>query len=544
MSKSAAPKNKNITTKALPKTSSQRQKSRLDFRWLVAGLIIIIALITAIAINTNHIINDSTKFANTLRIDNGDQNINWERYPTTDIELSEAVTTITESGTYHITGSQEDGMIVVSATSTDKVKLILDNVTLKHDDNIAILCYKADDLVIELVGTNTIADGTYTDDSGENIVSAIYANADLTFQGDGSLYLTGNSADGIVSTDDLKFNGGTYHITAQDDAIRGKDSVHIVDGNFKINASADAIKATNETDAGRGFILIENGNFNITSTAKGLKSTKHILINGGNFVLDTRDDAIHSDNYIGITGGELNITSGDDGIHANRELIIDNGKITIAKSYEALEAQKITINDGNISVVASDDGINAGGGNDNSATANDRPGAGPFDADENCLLTINGGNIYINASGDGIDSNGWVYFNGGNTIVDGPTNNGNGALDAGLGIVMNGGQVLALGSSGMAETLGSSSSVFNLSIYLSSTQPSGTAVKIQTSTGDTILEHTSAKSFSHVAAGSPSFQLGQSYTLYLDDEEYQTFTISSITTTVGNSQNDFHNFRK
>ena len=517
-----------------------RERSRPDLRWLIVVVILIPLIVAAVIINNNHIVENSTKLANALSIDNGDLKINWDKYPTTDIKLSDPVTAIKESGVYHITGSLDDGAIVVSADATDEVKLILDNISLKHDDSPVIYCYKANNLVIELVGENTIIDGDYAEGYDESEIGAIYANADLTFQGDGTLNIKGTSGDAIIGKDDIKFNSGTYNITAADDAIRGKDSVYIVNGNFTINSKADCIKSTNDTDAGKGFVLIENGNFNLTSeTAKALKSVKTILIQGGNYSIDTYDDAIHSDSYVGITDGQINLTSGDDGIHANRELIIDGGNIHIAKAYEGLEAQVITINNGDISLTTNDDGINAGGGADESSKNRPGPGANPFDADENCVLSINGGNIYINSAGDGVDSNGWLYFNGGSTSVDGPTNNGNGALDAGMGIVMNGGEVLAIGSSGMAETLGNTSNVFNISIYLNTIQPAGTNLKIKDSQGNIIIEHTSAKQFAHIAFGSEKLQLGETYTLYIDDEESTNFTISGITTTVGKDRDNF-----
>ena len=154
------------------------------------------------------------------------------------------------------------------------------------------------------------------------------------------------------------------------------------------------------------------------------------------------------------------------------------------------------------------------------------------------FLSIKGGELYVNASGDGIDSNGWLYFEGGKTIVDGPTNNGNGALDAGIGISMSGGEVLAVGSSGMAESLGANSSVFNASIYLTTTEPAGTTVEIRNSAEETIVKHISAKTFSHLSVGTEKFILGETYSVYINGEKNSTFTISGIVTTVGNINNN------
>lgn len=535
MSQTADKKTATSSAKATPLVRGKRKRV-LKISWPILLVILASVLVAVIAMNINHTDDNASKIASSIDTDNGDLKINWDRYATVDVELSSTYT-ITQSGIYHFTGTLEDGAIVVRADSEAEVKLILDNVTITNTSGPAIACYVADDCIIELVGKNTLTDGdSYSTDYDEDVTGAIYSKADLTLQGDGSLALSANYQDGIVGKDDVKFNSGTYSIVAVDDGIRGKDSVYIVDGDFTIKSGADGIKSTNETDTGKGFVLIENGNFSLTTSAKGIKAISSILIYDGDFAINSTDDAVHSNNYVGIVGGKLNITSGDDGVHADKQLIVEDGKITIAKSYEGLEAQVITINGGDISIASSDDGINAGGGNDGSA--NNRMGAGMFDADENCVLSINGGNVYINASGDGVDSNGWLYFNGGTVAVDGPTNNGNGALDSGMGIVMNGGTVIAVGSSGMAETLGSSSGIYNASIYFSATQATGTVIEIKDASNETILSHTAAKAFNHIAVGTESFKLGSTYTIYLNGEKYNSFTISNVVTTVGSSSSN------
>ncbi len=487
-------------------------------------------MLMTVFINSNW--NSGNTIINTIDLDDGDADIDWRHYPTANIELSDSLQ-ITKSGTYHLTGSLADGSVTIKAGIEGVIRLILDNVDIHNSNGPAICCLSGDDLVIELVGQNKLSDGeNYNSVYDNDIDGAIYSKADLTFTGDGSLDLDAKYQDGIVSKDDLKIYSGTYNISARDDGIRGKDSIYILNGNFIVSAMADAIKVTNEIDQGKGFILIKDGSFKLISEAKGIKATNNILIEDGKYIIETNDDAIHSDNYIGISGGNINITAGDDGIHANRKLSINNGQIIVAKAYEGLEAQIVTIDGGEMRLVTTDDGINTGGGADESA--NNRPGANLFDGDEDCVLSINGGDIYINSSGDGIDSNGWLYFNGGQIIVDGPTSNINGALDAGMGIVMNGGKVFAIGTSGMAESLGSSSSVNNISIFLSSAYPAKTKISIKDSSGDTLVEHSSIKAFDHIAFGDNSLTLGKQYTLYLNDVEAKTFTLSEITTIVGN----------
>lgn len=462
---------------------SSRLSFKMDSKWLLIFVVLLSVVITSVMMNTTHDNQENHSAMNSsIDIDNGDLKINWNRFTHHNINLSSTVT-ITNSGVYHLTGSLDDENIIVKVTN-GKVKLILDNVTIKNSTGPAIACYAADDLVIELVGENVLEDGkNYSADYDENVAGVIYSKADLTFQGDGSLKITANYQDGIVGKDDIKFNSGAYEIAAVDDGIRGKDSVYIVDGNFDITAKGDAIKSDNDATVGKGFVLIENG--------------------------------------------DISISVGDDGIHAYNKLIINGGTINILKSYEGFEAQTIIINNGDISIASNDDGINAGGGSDSSTSQN------PFNANANCSLTISGGNVYINASGDGVDSNGYIYFDGGTTVIDGPTNNGNGALDSGIGITQTGGTVIAVGASGMAETLGENSSIYSASIYFDSTLPAGTEVKIKNSDSKTIIRHTSAKSFSHMSVGTENFKKDETYVIYVGGEEYKTFTISSTVTMVG-----------
>ena len=504
---------------------------KFDWRWPVLGVIALLAVVIAIIVNMGVVDDSSNKFLGGVAVDNSDLKVNWERYQTLDIELSESFT-ITESGTYHLTGSLTDGQIIVNA-GVSEVRLILDNVSINNSTGPAIIGYNAENLVIELIGENTLADGeTYDLNYDEDVDGVIYSKADLAFTGSGALNIVANHGDGIVGKDDVVIRDGVYNVITVDDGIRGKDSVYVTNGTLTIDAGGDAIKSTNNVDFGKGFVMIENGDFTIKTVGKGIKAENTILMYGGNLILNTNDDAVHSDNHIGIAGGTLTIDSGDDGVHANNELIIDDGTINITKSYEGMEAQVVTINNGMINITASDDGLNAGGGVDNSAV--NRPGSSPFAGDEKCILTIGGGMVYINAFGDGIDSNGYLVFNGGYTVVDGPISNGNGALDSGLGITIQGGTVIAVGSVGMAESLGANSDVCNISVFFNQPQKAGTNVEIRNSNDEVILSHTANKTFSHLSAGSEALLLGETYTIYLDNEEYQKFTILEVTTVVGN----------
>ena len=478
----------NNFTEGSAKTTSQESvlrenSNKFDKRWILIPFITIIILITGIVLNTQSNDNNPTKVAGLIKTDNGDSKINWGRYNTKDIELDESIT-ITDSGIYHLSGILDDGSITIDAGIKGEVKIILDNASISSLLGPAISCVSGDDLVIELIGNNTLQDSISYDGIDQDIAGAIYSKADLTFEGDGTLNLVANYQDAIIGKDDVKFNSGTYYITAPDDGIHGKDSVSIVDGIFNINTRQDAIKSTNDADTEKGFVLIQ--------------------------------------------GGDIRISSGDDGIYAERTLAIQSGIISISRSHEGLEAQKIIINGGHLSITSADDGINAS--SKQRIASKSTPNTSNID--DNCEMIINDGDIYINASGDGVDSNGRIFFNGGLTIIDGPINNNNSALDSNSGIIVNGGTVLAISSSGMIEKINEASTVLSADIYFEDVKSTGAKFEIKDSANNTLISHTSAKPFNHAMTSSADFILGETYYIYINGEKYKDFTINNSVTTV------------
>ena len=513
-----------------------------------------------------------------INTDDGDQKINWSDYEEKDLNSEENMT-ITETGTYNLTGVING---TVTINTTGNVKLVLNNVTIKSTTGPAIIIEEAENTVIYLTEgtTNTLEDSSNYSYDDEDISGVIYSKDDLIFDGEGTLIINSNYQDGIVSKDDLKIINGTYQIDSVDDGIRGKDSVYILNGNFDITSGGDAIKSTNDTDTEKGYILIENGTFKIdseldgieaatklvvkngtfnvttgggnsnssntnswgdwgrnpygsttadTSSAKGLKSVDNLVIENGTFILDTSDDAIHSNNYTGIKSGNLTISSGDDGIHADTEIIIDDGTINIMKSYEGLEASKITINGGNINVLASDDGINVAGGNDSSSM--NRPGQNNYSNNTNNILTINNGTIYVNATGDGLDANGSIYMHGGVVTVDGPTNNGNGILDYDREFIVDGGTLVAAGSNGMLQSI-SSTKQYNATISFTTTYQAGKEVTITDSNNNEIISYTPTKSFSAIIISTSKLKQNQTYSNYITEQlnNYKEKSLKNNTT--------------
>ena len=265
------------------------------------------------------------------------------------------------------------------------------------------------------------------------------------------------------------------------------------------------------------------------ASTKGLKSGGDLTVSGGNITVNSVDDCIHANGSITVSGGTFLLSIGDDGFHADDTLSVSDGDITVSQSYEGLEGHLIYLCGGNISVTASDDGINACGGS--SGMFGRMPGASDADDSSLPILKISGGTLCVNAGGDGLDSNGDLIIEGGNIIVDGPTNNGDGALDSGSEnggrLLCNGGTILAIGASGMAETFGSDSTQCSFIKNFSDTMQAGTQITVSDESGKTIFEYKSAKTFNSVVFSSPELVLGSTYTIAVG-EQTETITIESI----------------
>lgn len=494
------------------------------------------------------------------------------------VKISDNTITISDEGTYIISGTLDDGTIIVDADDTDKTQIVLNNATIHSKTSAPIYVRSADKVFITTANgsKNTLSNsGEYTQIDDNNIDSVIFSKDDLTLNGSGALTISTENGHGVVSKDDLVVTCGDYNITATGHGLSGKDSVRIADGNFKITSGKDGIHAENADDASEGFMYLAGGTFDITASGDGLsaenylkvedgkytlltgggstnasqknddfmgrgfeaqtetsddttstkavKATGDITINGGTFEMNSADDALHSNANLTVNNGSFNISAGDDGAHADSKLSVTNGTINITTSYEGLEGTTIDISNGNITLVASDDGLNAAGGNDQSGF--ERPdGMGgrmdnfASDSSSDSNINISGGTLNINASGDGIDSNGNITISGGNIFVSGPENDGNASLDYGIDATITGGTFISAGSSGMAQNFGSSSTQCTMMVTVDS-QSAGSTITLTDSNGKEIISWNAEKSFNSVIISTPEITKGSEYTLKAGNSE-------------------------
>lgn len=307
------------------------------------------------------------------------------------VSVSGSNVVITGSGTYLLYGPLENGSIIVDASKEDKVQLVLSGVSIHSDSYAAIYVKQADKVFVTLAaGTqNALSNGgSFTQQDENNVDAVIFAKDDLTLNGTGSLSIESPAGHGIVGKDEVTITGGIYEITAARCAIRANDSIAIAGGTFTLTAGTDGLHAENDDDDTLGNIY--------------------------------------------IAGGTFTIRAEDDAIHANTLLQIDDGDFAITGA-EGLEATYIQINGGDISISASDDGVNAA----LKSTA------------YTPTVEINGGTLTVvmgSGDTDGIDSNGNLIINGGTVDITGQSAvdyDGAGQYNGGV-IIINGQQVSSL----------------------------------------------------------------------------------------------------
>ncbi|MFC2339703.1 MAG: carbohydrate-binding domain-containing protein [Olsenella sp.] len=528
----------------------------------------------------------STKYAQTIDVSNAfsdrDLDGSYDESKATRIALSDGGTTvtgdgatvsgntvtITAAGTYLISGTLSEGQIKVEANEADKVQLVLSGATVTSANSAALHVAKADKVFLTLAdgSENTLAtSGAYAAADDSAIDGAVFSRSDLTVNGGGSLAVSSAEDNGIVCKDDVVLASGIATVTAAKHAIQANDSVRIAGGSYTLHAGTDGIHAKNDENSKLGYIYVAGGRLDITAESDGFDA---------NYVLR-------------VDGGTITVSAGDDGLHAESDLTINGGDITVTKSNEGLEGARVTIAGGTQDVVASDDGVNASGDPDdsdsssdtdddsskNNAPGSDRPGtagsgqmtggqeppaqdqSGQGDstppqgrqggqgngappqggqgdstpgADESAYLLITGGTLTVKADGDGLDSNGALEVSGGEVYVNGPTSDGDSAIDYGDGstATITGGTVVALGSTGMAEGFGNSST--QGSMLVSANGNTGDTVTLSDSSGKVLCSYVAQKSFACVLVSAPGVEQGKSYTLKVGSNSIDV-TLDGIT---------------
>ena len=198
------------------------------------------------------------------------------------VSVNGKTVTITAPGTYRLEGQLTDGQIVVNDTAkTENIILQLNGVTVTNKAAAPIYVQNAEKVIFTTLkgSVNTITDNRTALDSDN--AACIYADDDITFNGEGKLIVNGHYNNGIRTKNDLKITASTLEVTAAKNGIRGNGSVELNGRTIRNTCDKDGIKSSETTDVNKGFILVSGGNITVTAGDDAMQAPRRITVSGG-----------------------------------------------------------------------------------------------------------------------------------------------------------------------------------------------------------------------------------------------------------------------
>lgn len=350
------------------------------------------------------------------------------------VSIDGSTITIHDEGTYIISGTLDDGMIIVNADEQDKPQLVFDGVTINSETSAPLYIVEADKVVVTLAenSENILSNGgTFTAIDENNIDAAIFSKQDLTLNGYGSLTITSPAGHGIVSKDDLVLTGGTYSIDSASHGLDANDSVRVVNASITVDAGKDGIHAENTDDTELGFVYVESGSFHIEAEGDGISAGAYMQIEDGSFDILSGGGSVNaaqqtSESWGGFRGqqmgrgqgmdhqnlaGQSAETTEDDsstsikGIKATGNLTINGGIFTLDSADDAIHSNtSVSVNGGSFDISSGDDAFHAD--DTLSITEGDVNITESYEGLEGLHVEISGGDIKIVSSDDGINAAG------------------------------------------------------------------------------------------------------------------------------------------
>jgi len=331
-------------------------------------------------------------------------------------EYTTDVYSISTAGDYYFSGTLTTAITV--AKNAGDVHIYLSSVTLSVDGASAISAKKGANVIITLIGTNSL-----TNTGSEKHI--IDSKEHLVINGAGTLTI--NSTKSAIACDKTFIGlGGTINVTAEKHAITA-DSIYI-DG-MTINATSvgkDVLHAESDYDEvetapafsfGAGFVYISSGTINTTKVlGDGIQADSFVYIKDGTFNITTTPT--WNDSYVATENQEKGM------FNTSTHQKIARDSVRAGSTYAVLEESVKGIKVGEIdyylstdtdqenelTVSSTDYTILIEGGTFNINTVDDS-----IHTNSGSVL-IYGGNLTINTSDDGIHADTNLKISGNSVI--------------------------------------------------------------------------------------------------------------------------------
>jgi len=476
--------------------------------------------------------------------------------------------TITQAGTYVLTGSGKNIKLVVEAADTDQVHLVFQNLTLEGEGTL-LQVNKAQEVVISLAegSQNALTESQASDD--EEVKATIHSQVPLTLNGTGNLTLTALTKNALEVEDDLKVLGGTYTVKAANHGFKAEGALAIEAATLTIEAGKDGLHAEHDETTERANISLNPTQLSIAATEDGVDTGNELTIKGGTITVSQSEEGLEA-RVIRQLGGDVTIKSSDDGVNASAGSSSKTSDTSATSKTTDASATSNTADTSSSASQATTDSATAStsasqatadpaatsqvdqANKDKNATPPSPPagqappqggqppqnGQGPGgmppggqeESDPSLQIILEGGTLTIDAEGDGIDSNGTVSISGGSLVVNGSVQGGNGPLDAAGDITITGGRVWALGTSDMLQGFAQGSTQASITANIAGT--AGQTLIILDAKGKEVARQTASKDFQAVIMSSADLVDGQTYTIQVEGTT-QTATAALVTPVTG-----------
>ncbi len=334
------------------------------------------------------VITDDEESDDSWKQNTGTINLTDLTYTGEGVEITDNQIKITAGGDFTVKGILDDGNIIVN--TEERVKIRLSGASITSSTGFPIFFEKTDKAYI------TITDGTENSLTAMDSESdALYSKEKLEIKGDGTLNISAKGGHAVKASDNLTIESGVLNLISENDGIHINDTFKLTGGTVNASVIGDGIdsesivvieggklnietngtpiqieettETTNDTQGNMRFNPFEDeADVAFEKSSKGIAAEWMMVISGGNINVNSASHAIHCGDEIEIKGGIFSISSAyDKGISAHGNLTIDgeNTVINITNATEGIESKDVmTINNGRVEIVATDDGLNATGG--------------------------------------------------------------------------------------------------------------------------------------------------------------------------------------
>lgn len=256
--------------------------------------------------------------------------------------------TVSEPGTYHISGTCGNGSITVMKDIRGAV-LVLENLNLTNQSGAALTIGSSAVVKIFVSGNVSLTEAIPADDitptDGSDVtepaVVKAEAGSEVCITGDGVLTVDGKTGDGIAMKGDatLVIDGTVdMNVQAASDGIRAEKDIAVLSGKVEIQAGDHGIHADHVVTIGE-----ENGtgpDVQITESREGIEGAV-VNIESGTVAIESEEDGIGAEEpadgttaSVNMTGGEVKIHSGENGIDSDGNVNLIDGKAEIDSKGE------------------------------------------------------------------------------------------------------------------------------------------------------------------------------------------------------------------